>query len=172
MKISLMDLERGQLLFEDELDALTLELDPQLFSRPLMTKAEAQEQPDGWYILLRVHCIQPLGCDRCARLVDREFSLETRFYVAKADSLAAELDSDDLLIVQNEQKELDLSQIIRDLVVPEVQDHFLCDASCKGLCPACGSNLNDESCKCDKRELDSPFAALASLRNSEDEKKD
>jgi uncharacterized protein len=43
------------------------------------------------------------------------------------------------------------------------------DESCAGICPACGCNLNDESCECDAGvEVDGPFDTLKSLLDAED----
>jgi uncharacterized protein len=172
MKISLIDLRRDQFLFEEELDAIALELDPESFPSPLSVRVEVEEQLDGWYFQIHLSCLVPMSCFRCARLIERSFKLDDRLYVAKSDSMAATLDSDELLIVKPEQEELDLSQFLRDLLVPEVEDHFLCATDCKGLCPACGVNLNDSPCACGPKTVDSPFAGLAALRDPEEENKD
>jgi uncharacterized protein len=36
----------------------------------------------------------------------------------------------------------------------------LCRESCKGLCPRCGANLNEETCECRQDLKSSPFAIL------------
>lgn len=39
----------------------------------------------------------------------------------------------------------------------------LCKDSCKGLCPVCGNNLNNESCSCAKEQGDPRLAVLRNL---------
>ena len=39
---------------------------------------------------------------------------------------------------------------------------FVCSDECKGLCPICGTDLNQQDCGCAKA-IDSPFSALADL---------
>ncbi|MGJ3523913.1 YceD family protein [Nitratidesulfovibrio sp. D1] len=39
----------------------------------------------------------------------------------------------------------------------------LCSATCQGLCPSCGSNLNTSSCACTQEEGDPRLAALRGL---------
>ena len=36
----------------------------------------------------------------------------------------------------------------------------LCQEDCKGLCPVCGVNLNEQTCECDTRTIDPRLAAL------------
>jgi len=43
------------------------------------------------------------------------------------------------------------------------------DESCKGICPQCGCNLNEETCDCDTDHApDGPFGALRGLLQEED----
>jgi uncharacterized protein len=40
----------------------------------------------------------------------------------------------------------------------------ICRSDCRGLCPHCGSNLNNEECRCEKIVSDSRLAPLARLK--------
>lgn len=40
----------------------------------------------------------------------------------------------------------------------------VCDEECKGLCPECGADLNQESCGCGEQGLDPRLAALRGLK--------
>jgi uncharacterized protein len=40
---------------------------------------------------------------------------------------------------------------------------LLCDSGCKGLCAACGRNLNRESCECRPEPFNPEFEKLRSL---------
>jgi uncharacterized protein len=39
---------------------------------------------------------------------------------------------------------LDLERWIRDLIAEALPEKLLCDDECRGLCPACGADLNDD----------------------------
>ncbi|HBG60569.1 MAG: hypothetical protein A2Y03_03560 [Omnitrophica WOR_2 bacterium GWF2_38_59] len=43
---------------------------------------------------------------------------------------------------------IDLGEEIRQEVILNLPTKVLCDKDCKGLCPNCGKNLNNEKCKC------------------------
>lgn len=45
---------------------------------------------------------------------------------------------------------------IRELILADLPDYPKCRDNCRGLCPQCGSNLNDGPCECRKSEKDFP----------------
>lgn len=67
--------------------------------------------------------------------------------------------------------EIDLSDIVRDALLLELPLRFLCSADCKGLCPVCGVNMNNERCTCQEEGLTrpNPFSALSELLTEDEE---
>jgi len=57
----------------------------------------------------------------------------------------------------------DLSEFIRQAILVQVPIKPLCSEACKGLCPTCGTNLNQGPCDCPVDVEASPFAALAEM---------
>ncbi len=51
-------------------------------------------------------------------------------------------------------EELDITEDIRDMVILSLPMKPLCSDTCKGLCPKCGTNLNEEKCNCVLEEID------------------
>ena len=51
--------------------------------------------------------------------------------------------------VQN-QEVVDTTGDLRDILLLDHPDRFLCRDDCKGICPRCGAHLNRESCRCEK----------------------
>jgi uncharacterized protein len=43
----------------------------------------------------------------------------------------------------------------------------LCSVNCKGLCPKCGVNLNEEDCNCDNEKIDPRMGKLKELLDKE-----
>jgi uncharacterized protein len=62
-----------------------------------------------------------------------------------------------------EDGELDLEPLIRELAWLAIPMKHLCDPECKGLCPHCGSNLNEEPCQCEEIRIDPRLAPLKEL---------
>ena len=58
----------------------------------------------------------------------------------------------------------DLEPIISEMIIDRMQNNFICNVQCKGLCTHCGINLTKESCNCEEKNLkESPFSSLSQL---------
>ncbi|KAA8544746.1 hypothetical protein F0562_019550 [Nyssa sinensis] len=81
------------------------------------------------------------------------------------------IDLDDRLYFPPEEREIDISKHIRDMVHVEITINALCDPRCKGLCLKCGSNLNTGSCNCSKQEVkEKRYGPLGGLRKQMQQK--
>ncbi|WOH15776.1 hypothetical protein DCAR_0935322 [Daucus carota subsp. sativus] len=123
-----------------------------------------------------IRTVLTLGCNRCgepaAECVFSNFSLLlTEEPVEEPDILdmgvmfgdstnkgvGEDLDDDsidweDRLFFPREEKTIDISKHIRDMVHLEITINSVCDPTCKGLCLDCGANLNLKNCGCSKRK--------------------
>ncbi len=57
-----------------------------------------------------------------------------------------------------------LEDVLREQVLLSTPVKTVCREECKGLCPSCGRNLNQEQCGCEQRS-DPRWAALGDIRN-------
>jgi len=55
---------------------------------------------------------------------------------------------------------IDISEDVRDEILLKLPSRVLCRETCKGICPECKVNLNDGSCSCPAKKLNSPFGVL------------
>ena len=76
-----------------------------------------------------------------------------------------ELSDDDMGIIYIEEDEIDLYELIRQEVVFNLPVRVVCSDDCKGLCHACGMNLNLGGCKCET-DADPRWTALNKLKNN------
>jgi uncharacterized protein len=58
---------------------------------------------------------------------------------------------------------VDLSAPLREQVLVAVPRYVYCRAECAGLCPECGTNLNEGACSCASEEVDARWAPLREL---------
>ncbi len=63
----------------------------------------------------------------------------------------------------NARQILDLTDLLRQYLLTDAPIRALCRTDCQGLCQECGSNLNEEKCKCDAAPTDPRWRALAGL---------
>ena len=117
-----------------------------------------------------------LECARCLRPYRTDLSLpidEALQIAGHLPDMPAEEEEEEL---QEEEKEplfeddiLDLTELLRQSVMVAVPIKPLCSEECKGLCPRCGKNLDEGPCGCPPDEDATPFLALASLIEPEEE---
>lgn len=65
-------------------------------------------------------------------------------------------------VYEYEKNELDVYPYLRETMILELPVKPVCADDCKGICPVCGKNKNEETCKCviDVKETYKPFEGL------------
>lgn len=101
-------------------------------------------------------CYVKGNCDRCLTNLDKVVKLhfEQMFY----KDISA---NDDGYIYST--SILDATKAVSDEIILSMPSLFLCQDDCKGLCPKCGTNLNEKQCDCDTTR-DNPFSVLKNLK--------
>ena len=108
-----------------------------------------------------------LPCSRCleslAVSVDLPFDLRYQPHAVNTGAGEREIEEDDLTTAFYENDEIDLEQLMREQFYLAVPMKPLCSDACHGLCPACGTNLNRETCDCKRGWEDPRLAVLREL---------
>jgi uncharacterized protein len=106
-------------------------------------------------------------CSRCAEdfetLNRRAFRYVLSPKVIGEDREAA-LRAEDLEFSVYEGEEVDLSPLVREQVLLGLAERPLCREECRGLCPRCGANLNEQECGCVSEAADPRLAVLRNLK--------
>lgn len=115
-------------------------------------------------------------CDRCLSPAEFDVSGEVdEYYLFEEPEDTGDDDDDELdFSLVSADNAIDLSGALLSTLVMETPFVVLCRPDCKGLCPVCGANLNEEDCGHaaqieEDRLKASPFAVLASLDLDHDE---
>ncbi len=110
------------------------------------------------------------SCDRCLEPFEQREQVPLQVNLAPRNQMHFEegeseegLDEDDVAFSFYKGEEIDLSEIVREMLVLDIPLRYLCSETCKGLCPRCGRNLNAGTCACGKTPVDPRFAALKNL---------
>ena len=115
----------------------------------------------------RVQTVLELHCSRClegfAWPVDASFDLRYHPHADNAGEGEREIAADDLTTAFYDNDEIDLGQLMQEQLYLSLPMKPLCAADCKGLCAVCGTNLNRETCNCQREWEDPRFAALKNL---------
>lgn len=116
----------------------------------------------------RLHTTARLICGACLRSFPQplEFSVDEEFArVGPSEPPAgpgeAALGPDDFVAAVGADDTIDLSEVIRQHLLLALPIAPRCREDCRGLCPACGADLNAAPCGCPRRERDPRMDALA-----------
>ena len=116
-------------------------------------------------------------CDRCTEAFDftLSVSIDLDFLPAHADSEPlknkrfseeeVELTVDDVSYGFYHGEEINLASLVSEQALLVLPQQFLCTPDCKGLCPQCGINKNQQSCSCEiEKTIDPRWEALRKLK--------
>ncbi|MFN2614271.1 MAG: DUF177 domain-containing protein [Actinomycetota bacterium] len=103
-----------------------------------------------------------LGCRRCLRATTGSLTTEVdELFVARP------VDGEDCFPIVDDA--VDLEPAVRDAVVLALPSNPLCREDCKGLCPSCGADRNENDCGHTEEHIDIRWEALARLRERMEE---
>lgn len=124
-------------------------------------------QGDGvFYCSGRACCDVDFECSRC--LMPFRYALEGEVdfsiqEVESAEQVDRDLIPDGELIVLAGTADVDISDPVREALLLAVPLQPLCREECRGLCPHCGANRNEQDCNCAEETTDSRWDGLRNL---------
>lgn len=107
---------------------------------------------------------------RCARCLDElslclEAQLEDQYREAPGppaeEELRRALEEEGVILYHGD--EIDLRGPVRESLLLAIPMQPLCRPECRGICPACGTDLNRQPCECAAEAVDPRFEALRQL---------
>lgn len=114
-----------------------------------------------------VSTVVEFECDRC--LTNLSIPVEASFELVYVPPLGIgderELAEDDLSLGFYQDGVINVDDLTREQVELALPMTRLCSDKCRGLCPACGANLNVGKCSCSDDQIDARWAALKELKS-------
>ncbi|MHB8486364.1 MAG: YceD family protein [Candidatus Acidiferrales bacterium] len=135
---------------------------------PLDVRATAELVDDQIRIYGTFHTRLEMVCARCLEVVVEEVSKNFDLFYRPMNSVSREeefrLNLDDTEIAFFEGDGLFLADVLAEQVNLSLPMKVICRSDCRGLCPHCGVNLNQEECRCETHAADPRLAPLARLK--------
>lgn len=109
-------------------------------------------------------------CRRCLRPVSANRNVEVRGMYSFAEGFEClelseeELELQGIFPLAVDSDCLDLTDLVREAVVLDYPRFLLCSEDCRGLCPGCGVDLNEEPCRCVSKTADPRWSKLIDLK--------
>ena len=120
---------------------------------PLEVRAAAEVLEGQIRITGELHTRLEMTCARCLEPVNedvaRDFDLFYRPLASMTKEEEERLKLDDTEIAFFEGEGLFLADVLAEQVLLALPMKAICRSDCRGLCPQCGVNLNNEECRCE-----------------------
>ena len=128
-------------------------------AEPIHVKGRLSSASEGrFYFSGRMDGSLHMDCRLCLEEVDVEVDEEVHFLLAAIG--AEEGDDPEVFLYDPNARMIDLRPAIRETWLLAVPMYVQCSEDCKGLCPTCGTNLNESTCNCSTSKSDPRWDAL------------
>jgi uncharacterized protein len=135
---------------------------------PLEVRATAELVEGQIRVTGELHTRLEMVCARCLESVHediaREFDLFYKPLAAITKEEEERLKLDDTEIAFFEGEGMFLADVLAEQVLLALPMKAICRSDCRGLCPQCGVNLNNEECRCESHAADPRMAPLSRLK--------
>jgi uncharacterized protein len=102
-------------------------------------------------------------CDRCANEYKTKITSDYKI-VYLMNEAPEETSSLNVNYLSRDAVKIDLTNDVREFALLSVPMKKLCAEDCKGLCPKCGIDLNNNKCNCTEDEVDPRWKPLIDLK--------
>jgi uncharacterized protein len=137
-------------------------------TEPLEVRASAELVEGQIRVTGELHTRLEMVCARCLEPVHEDISREFDLFYKPLTTMTKEeeerLKLDDTEIAFFEGEGMFLADVLAEQVLLALPMKAICRSDCRGLCPQCGVNLNNEECRCESHAADPRIAPLARLK--------
>ena len=131
---------------------------------------DIQMSGEEYFCQGNVMSLVKLECARCLGTFERDLVNRTDFIISDRESYDGRakeaIDDEDYAFFEGSDLAVDLSDIVRQAILLAISMKPLCSDDCRGLCPACGVNLNVTACQCRVEKTDARWDALKKLTDN------
>jgi uncharacterized protein len=127
------------------------------FTGPVEVKGKVTNTGGGFLLEAELTLDYQVSCDRCMCETRQTHKLDFKEEFVSGHDIANETVygfSGDLI---------DLTECLRDQIILALPMKFLCSPECRGFCPKCGKNLNEEECRCSEEIINHQFELVKNL---------
>ncbi len=149
--------------FSEKMDPIEFYGDEISFSSNFKVEVEIKRISKGLELTGSGEAKVNLSCSRCLKKTPYllNFEIDEIFIERKMEEFVPR-DSDFFFI---EKESIDLYPMLRQLIIVNLPMKFLCREDCRGICPRCGTDLNEGDCDCLQGEVDVRWEPLKKLKN-------
>ncbi len=166
MKLYRTELDKGlsKKLFDiDTNQFLSYKLN--FYKNTIKCELSAEQSSNGYHVNGIIKIPFEQTCDKCLTNFHDFRTTKFKFFLTDYEELLQD-DSDDVFHFSQDDNEIDLNPLFRELIFLEKQMKNICKENCKGLCSNCGTNLNEGNCGCPNDAKDGSWETLKNLKGN------
>ncbi len=137
--------------------------------RPVNADLEIDKRTDHIRITGNIRGTLQVACHRCLKPFLWPLNETVDVYLVEEPQEAEEdevaLEPEELEYEFFDGETIDVDLLVAEQIFLALPYKVLCSEDCRGLCPRCGANLNDEACQCEVVSKSSPFSRLEKLKD-------
>ena len=114
------------------------------FSRPVAIRGRIVNRAGIVSLKYSAEFTLHICCDRCLIEFDRDYCFDFEHILVR--SLSNDSDFEDYVVTGSD--ELDMDELALTDCLLQLPSKMLCREDCLGLCPVCGTDLNQSKCDC------------------------
>jgi uncharacterized protein len=165
LNVSLTALDRGEVVVREQIptDDPMWEGSGVTLASPLDVDLTARQVGDGVFVRGRLRTTVRQACRRCLSTVEQPVDdvVDMLFDTLGEDEEEAE---GEVYPLPARGGTLDLRDAVREQLLLRAPEFVLCREECRGLCPQCGTDLNQGECDCAPEKAESPWDALKNVK--------
>ena len=163
MIIKISNLTDGEYNFDFEEKVKTIELEEPFYGS-FKSNVKLNKLHDQVIIDVKSIFKVKFDCDRCGINYKNKLTSEYQM-VYLMNEVPAETESLNVSYLSREADKIDISSDVREFALLSIPMKKLCKEECKGLCPDCGKDLNQEKCSCKNEEIDPRWKPLIDIKD-------
>jgi len=110
-----------------------------------------------------------LTCSRCLNPFTKQKELDIMLVfkyenTRDKDAKEKEIDEDEINVIFIGDPIIDITEYLINEIMLDIPIKPLCKEDCNGLCPVCGTNLNEDTCDCKKEKVDERMKQLEDIK--------
>jgi uncharacterized protein len=153
------------IILEMELDDMEDSISGVTFQELATVKLNIQKMKDEYFCHGEVVAPAEIECSRCLEPYHDKLRGELNFVVRRIEArpvMSAD-EGEEVILLKPNENIIDLHDQIRQALTLALPMKPICSEDCRGLCPECGANLNEETCDCRSDDIDERWEGLKDL---------
>ncbi len=147
-------------------EGIRLEFESLVGTKEIECRLDIQKAGDEYFCQGEITADAVVTCARCLTEFETRLSNSADFIVCSQEAIDSRkdaIDDEDYVLLKGNDLRADLSDIVRQTIILALSMKPLCSETCKGLCPQCGTNLNEQTCGCKVEHVDARWDSLRDL---------